>query len=230
MRPVVDVDGAVETLANEHAAFGHAEAERLTLDLEPELAKDDRVVIADHALMVFGEDLVEVCTDSRYERRSLFSRGDGEVAVVLREVRWQILVCRLNARDASTTHLLREPSLERPVRTFTSAARLRGPGRDGLNAELLERPAYLRADRPVGRLRTLRRAEEVRRPIAVKRAERPFPLDYRSDRFHDRFGVLFLDEPCVVDLARGVVHDRHQVELVVIGPEPGVRAAVAVQH
>jgi hypothetical protein len=57
---VVNGDGTVEVLADEHPALGHAEAERLPLDLKLDLAEGDDVVVTDNSLVMFGKHFLKL--------------------------------------------------------------------------------------------------------------------------------------------------------------------------
>ena len=66
--------------------------------------------------------------------------------------------------------------------------------------------------------------------VAVERTEHSLVLDHAPEPSHDRLGVLLVDELGVVDIAGGVVHERNQIELLMVGAEPGVSTPIDVQH
>lgn len=104
---VVDSDRSVEVFANEHPTLGHTEAEGLSLDLKLDLAEGHDVVVADHAVVMFGEHLVEVCAGVRDERCPGLGCGDRELLVVLAQVSGQKAICVADGADACSTELLR---------------------------------------------------------------------------------------------------------------------------
>ena len=60
MGPIVQRQGVVQVLTQQHRATGQRVAKRLRLDLQTEPAKPYRVVVANSTLVMDGEDLVQV--------------------------------------------------------------------------------------------------------------------------------------------------------------------------
>ena len=126
----VDLDPRLDEM-RAHWAFG---------DLELERPVGDAIVLADLALLLDAQDLVQIDARNGREGRALAGRIDGEAGVVLRQV--DVLdegVGRLDVGDGGELEFLRQPVLQRPERPFRSASgkgRREGrPSLDGLCGE-----------------------------------------------------------------------------------------------
>ena len=126
----VDLDPRLDEM-RAHWAFG---------DLELERPVGDAIVLADLALLLDAQDLVQIDARNGREGRALAGRIDGEAGVVLRQVDVRDEgVGRLDVGDGGELEFLRQPVLQRPERPFRSASgkgRREGrPSLDGLCGE-----------------------------------------------------------------------------------------------
>ena len=116
----VDLDPRLDEM-RAHWAFG---------DLELERAVGDAIVLADLALLLDAQDLVEIDARNGREGRALAGRIDGEAGVVLRQVDVRDEgVGRLDVGDGGELEFLWQPVLQRPERPFRSASG-KGVGKD----------------------------------------------------------------------------------------------------
>jgi hypothetical protein len=113
----VDLDPRLDEM-RAHWAFG---------DLELERPVGDAIVLADLALLLDAQDLVEIDARNGREGRALAGRIDGEAGVVLRQVDVRDEgVGRLDVGDGGELEFLWQPVLQRPERPLRSAS---GKGR-----------------------------------------------------------------------------------------------------
>ena len=114
-------------------------------DLKLEPKEGHAFLVADRALLLDAQDLVEINARDRNEGRARLGRRRGEARIV----GGQIDVAKegvgsLDRIDPGERELLHEPVLQGLKRPLRPPARLGRIGPDMLDAELLERPPDLR--------------------------------------------------------------------------------------
>ena len=100
-----------------------------------------------------------------------------------------------------------------------------------LDAELRERPPDLRRPLLVDLAAGLRRHEVMAPPVGVEAAEQTLRLDRLLEPPEARVRAFLLHQKGRIDLARGIVHARHQVQLSVQRRKPAEgRGVLEHQH
>jgi hypothetical protein len=128
----MDADARLDEM-RPHRAFG---------DLELERPVGDAIVIADLALLLHAQDLVEVDAGDGREGRAFAGRQNREMGVMGRKIDpADEGVGRLDCGDSGEFELLRQPVLKRLERAFRSASRLRRESADVLDPKLAQRPS-----------------------------------------------------------------------------------------
>src|SRR2546428_4503376 len=106
----------VQMAADEHAQAGAGSASGLLVELQTHLPEDHRVVLADGALLLVAEDLIQVDLAQRHESRSSLPWGMGKGLVVTRhEALPQIVIGVLERPDAGQPQLVDQAALHRAV-------------------------------------------------------------------------------------------------------------------
>ena len=113
--------------------------------------------------------------------------------------------------DASDSQFLRKPSLPGLERALAAAPCLRRIGRDHLYAELAQSPPNLCQSLPVNRLARLWRQPEMARTVRIQSTEYPSFFDHFLNSGHHGPRRFFIDQLCVIDLTRRIIHDHDQV-------------------
>src|SRR6185437_9564214 len=93
------------------------------LDLQPQLAEGDGVVLADEAILLVTQDLGQVGPLPWHEGGAGLARRDGEAAIVSRDIDLaQIAIGVCYGRDAVVAELLEHAVLQGAEHPFRSAA------------------------------------------------------------------------------------------------------------
>jgi hypothetical protein len=119
-------------------------AHRALGDLQLQGPVGDAIVLADLALLLDAQDLVEIDPGDGREGRALAGRIDGETGVVVGKVDLaDETVGRLDRRDPGELEFFHQAILKRLEGPLRPASRLGRESPDMLDAELRERPADL---------------------------------------------------------------------------------------
>src|SRR3974390_2858731 len=230
MRPVANTPAPLQVLVHGDVAARQRPAPSLPLELQAQVLHAHRVVATHRALIVQGEDLLQVAPWAASEGRATLRRPHLKALIELGDVVLpQKAIGLFHRGDPTQPQLLRQPSLPGPEVALRTAPRLRRIGGNHLNPQLAQRPAYLRYPMGIHLATRLRRQPEMAAPIAVQRAEQALALDHFAQSRHHRRRRFFLHQLPVVDLAGGVVQNHQQVVPALV-LKPLVPAAVNVQQ
>ena len=120
-------------------------AHRAFRDLQFQPPERHAVVVADLALLLDAEDVVEIDPGDRGEGGARLSLRRSEARIVLRKIDLaEEGVGLFDRRDPGEPELVDQPVLQRPERPLRASPGLRRIGANVLDPELLERPADLR--------------------------------------------------------------------------------------
>src|SRR5207237_7826867 len=82
MRSVMNGHRLIQVLTHQYSASRHAEAKRLFWNLEAPAFISHRVVVVDDAVMLLGEDLVQIVTRISQKGRPGLLRFNTEISIV----------------------------------------------------------------------------------------------------------------------------------------------------
>ena len=223
-------ESPVQELVNQDRAPGEADAVLGCRELQLEPEEDEGVVVADGALVLRGEQQLEVDPGERGEgplgveglhREALVEAWD--------EGRVEVGVGGLVGLDSGETQFLGEPPLDGSEGPLATPACLRRPRQDVADAERREDASHLPVLLLVRIFPGLARPAEVAAPIRVELAEAPEAYQHVFQRHQRRQGALLLDEASEEDLPVRVVQHDDQI-LVRYALDPGVGRGVQVQQ
>src|SRR5262245_52690876 len=86
VRAIANAKRALQMLVNDDIEVGHGRANASRLNLKKQIGPPHRVVVVDDALMLGGEDTVQILTPQRDEGRSCLCSRPGELPVKLANV------------------------------------------------------------------------------------------------------------------------------------------------
>ena len=197
-------------------------------DLQAQPAVAHGVVVADGALCVDAEDLVQRACEGDEGGPFGFGRGC-KAGVVERQVDlFEEAVGLGHVGDAGEPEFLGQALLQGPEHALGPPPGLGRIGRDQLDAELHQGPADLGRIVLVHFAAGLGRVPVVAGAVGIERAEQPAPPDHLGQRPQARHRALLVDEEGRVDRAGGVVHGHDQVPPTARNPR--VARAILVHH
>ncbi len=171
MGSIADTEGSVQMFVERDAALGEGITPGGRRDLPASVAELHAVIVAHRALMLDGEDAVELIPEVGDESGPLSSRSNRPGAVMERDpgVLQEGIGC-LQGGDSGQAQFLGQPALPGFPEAFHASPGLGGVGGDELDADLGQRPFNLGwAGGLLGLMRASAGASghEVARPIGV---------------------------------------------------------------